>query len=48
MKNEVLLEKRRVVIEVRRGVAEVTAAPEDVEVEIMDHDNASAPEEEES
>ncbi len=32
------MEKRRVVIEIRRGVAEVTSAPDDVEVEIVDHD----------
>ena len=48
MKKEAHVEKRHVVIEVRGGVAEVTEAPEDVEVEIIDHDNESAPEEEAS
>src|SRR5438128_1930735 len=30
---------KRVVVEVLGGVAEVTAKPEDIEVEIIDHDN---------
>jgi hypothetical protein len=33
---------RRVIIEVLGGVAEVTSKPEDVEVEIIDHDNEGA------
>lgn len=33
------LNPRKVVIEVRSGVAEVVQCPEDVEVEITDHDN---------
>jgi hypothetical protein len=40
------MEKLRVVIEVRGVVAEVTVAPDEVEVEIIDHDDESAPEEE--
>lgn len=39
--------KPRVVIEVSGGVAYVTHCPEGVEVEIIDHDDESAPEEEE-
>ena len=35
---------RGVIVEVRAGVAEVVAAPEDVEVEIIDRDIESAPE----
>jgi hypothetical protein len=33
------MEKLRVVIEVSGGVAYVTRCPEEVEVEIIDHDN---------
>ncbi len=33
------MEKRKVVIEVLGGVADVTQCPDDVEVEIIDHDN---------
>ncbi len=46
MTSDAIAQRRRVVIEVRGGVAEVTDAPNDVEVEIIDHDNESAPEEE--
>jgi hypothetical protein len=34
--------KRKVVIEVYGGVAEVTSCPDDVDVEIIDHDNLEA------
>ncbi len=34
--------KRKVVIEVLKGVAEVTKCPDDVEVEIIDHDEEGA------
>lgn len=40
------MEKLRVVVEVSGGVPYVTHCPEGVEVEIIDHDNESAPEEE--
>ena len=40
------MEKLQVVIEVSGGVAYVTSCPEDVAVEIIDHDDESAPEEE--
>ena len=40
------MEKQRVTIEVSGGVAYVTRCPEDVEVEIIDHDDEFAPEEE--
>jgi len=40
------MEKPKVVIEVLGGVAYVTNCPEGVEVEIIDHDKESAPEEE--
>ena len=40
------MEKLKVVIEVSGGVASVTCCPEAVEVEIIDHDDESAPEEE--
>lgn len=42
------MDKLRVVIEVSGGVAYVTLCPENVEVEIIDHDNESAPAEEAS
>jgi hypothetical protein len=42
------MEKLRVVIEVAGGVAYVTHYPAQVEVEIIDHDDESAPEKEES
>ena len=38
--------KLKVVIEVSGGVAFVTQCPNEVEVEIIDHDDESAPEEE--
>ena len=41
------MEKFRVIVEVLGGVAYVTCCPEAVEVEIIDHDDKSAPEEEE-
>ena len=34
--------KKKVVIEVHGGIAEVTECPDDVEVEIIDHDNEEA------
>lgn len=34
-------EKRKVVVEVNGGVADVTQCPDDVEVKIIDHDNDS-------
>ena len=40
------MEKLRVVVEVSGGVAYVTRCPENVEVEVIDHDDQSAPEEE--
>lgn len=42
------MEKLRALVEVSGGVAYVTHCPEEVEVEIIDHDNESVPEEEES
>lgn len=36
------MEKLKVIIEVSGGVAEVTSCPENVEVEIIDHDNLEA------
>lgn len=40
------MEKPRVIVEVSGGVAYVTPCPEGVEVEVIDHDDESAPEEE--
>ena len=40
------MEKLKVVVEVSGGVAYVTTCPDNVEVEIIDHDDASAPGEE--
>ncbi len=40
------MKKLKVVVEVSGGVAYVTDCPEEVEVEIIDHDNESAPDEE--
>ncbi len=33
--------KRKVVVEVLKGVAEVTECPDDVEVKIIDHDEGN-------
>lgn len=40
------MDKPRVIVEVSGGVAEVTQCPPQVEVEIIDHDNEPAPEDE--
>jgi len=40
------MEKLRVVVEVSGGVATVTQSPEEVEVEIIDHDVEPVPAEE--